>query len=307
MSLFHKLKIGILVTTREFLGTHQLYRQVKTVRFEQRRNQLAEHILHDKERGVTDEKYFDHQVIVSLTTYGKRLYDVAFTIESIMQQSVKANKIVLWLEEGLRGKPLPQSLINQQRRGLEIDFCKDIRSYKKLIPSIQKYPNDAIITIDDDLLYEYDMVEQLISEYREQPRYIHCCRKHKMLKSESYLKPYAKWTRADIGTGANRMNFFTGGAGTLYPPHSLDDEVLNEGVFMDICKFADDVWFNAMAIKKGTLVNKIYTRDPHGEGYLVNDDVQDIGLKKINLYGDNLNDQQIKAVFTRYNIYELLK
>ena len=62
-----------------------------------------------------------------------------------------------------------------------------------------------------------------------------------------------------------------------------------------------------MAIKKGTLVNKIYTRDPHGEGYLVNDDVQDIGLKKINLYGDNLNDQQIKAVFMRYNIYELLK
>ena len=92
-------KIALLVKLRKFLGTHQLHCLVKTMHFEQRRNQLLEHILHDKECGVTDEKYFDHQVIVSLTTYGKRLYDVAFTIESIMQQSVKANRIVLWLED----------------------------------------------------------------------------------------------------------------------------------------------------------------------------------------------------------------
>lgn len=300
-------KISLLVKLRKFLGTHQLHCLVKTMHFEQRRNQLLEHILHDKECGVTDEKYFDHQVIVSLTTYGKRLYDVAFTIESIMQQSVKANRIVLWLEDSLKDKPLPQSLNYQQKRGLEIEYCKDLRSYKKLIPSLRKYPNDAIITVDDDLLYEFDMVESLISAYREQPHYIHCCRKHKVIIKDGLLKPYNKWVRADCELGINRLNFFTGGAGTLYPPHCLDDEVFNESVFMDICKYADDVWFNAMAIKKGTFINKIYTRNPHGEDYLVNDDLQDTGLKKINLYGDNLNDKQIKAVFTRYKLFDLIK
>lgn len=307
MSVFYKYKIALLVKMREFLGTHQLHCQIKIIRFEQRRNQLLEHILHDRESGVADEKYFDHQVIVSLTTYGKRLYDVAFTIESIMQQSMKANKIVLWLEDGLKDKPLPHALINQQKRGLEIEYCKDIRSYKKLIPSLRKYPNDAIITVDDDLLYEFDMVESLITAYREQPHYIHCCRKHMILIKDNQLKPYNEWVRADCELGVNRLNFFTGGAGTLYPPHCLDQEVMNEGIFMDICKYADDVWFNAMAIKKGTLINKIYTRNPHGEDYLVNDVLQDTGLKKINLYGDNLNDKQIKAVFTRYNLYDFIK
>ncbi len=280
---------------------------IKQMRFEQRRYELLNHILHDMELGVSRERYFDHEIVVSLTTWGKRLYDVAFAIESIMQQSMKANKIVLWLEEDLKGKVLPYALQNQQKRGLEIYYCKDLLAYKKLIPSMRKYPNDAIITVDDDLLFDFDLVERLIMAYREQPATIHCCRKHIMLFNKGRLLPYIKWMRCNSEVGVNKMNFFTGGGGVLYPPHCLDEEVFNEVVFMDICKYADDVWFNAMALKKGTPINKIYTRDPQGEDYLENKGVQDDALKRINLYGDHLNDRQIESVFSRYGLYDKLR
>ncbi len=273
--------------------------------YDLRKNILIEHILYDKMAGVTTERYVDHDIIVSLTTYGKRYYDVAVTIESIMQQTMKANRIVLYLNNDFKNQSLPQSLINQQKRGLEIEYVEDIRSYKKLIPQLQRTPDDAIITIDDDALYEYDLLERLIKAYQIHPNMIHCCRASKMeVDANGKLIPYIQW-KPQTEFVESKLNFFTGVGGVLYPPHSLDSEVLNQNVYTNICKFADDVWFNAMALKKGTLINKIYTRDKNGEDYLLNWSVQDMGLWHKNVE-QNRNDQQIDAVYTMYSLYDKL-
>ena len=61
--------------------------------------QLNDYLLHSCESGVTDTHYCDHEIIVSLTTYEPRLYETYLAIESIMQQTVKANRIILWLPD----------------------------------------------------------------------------------------------------------------------------------------------------------------------------------------------------------------
>ncbi len=191
------MKKEILSFIRRLIGTDKfafVNNKARFYYFESRRFNLIEHILHDTESSVTDERYTDHEIIVSLTTYGKRLNDVAFTIESLMQQSMKANRIILWLDESFKDTRLPQSLRNQQKRGLEIQYCKDIRSYKKLIPCLQQFPNDAVITVDDDLLYDYDIIERLISAYLDFPKMIHACRVHRMvLDQENKPIPYSEW------------------------------------------------------------------------------------------------------------------
>lgn len=309
------MKDLILGFIRGVFGTKRLIKmsekQQKLSQFnfyELRRFQLIEHILHDTERGVTTERYTDHDIIVSLTTYGKRIHEVAFTIESIMQQTMKPNRIILWLDYSFQNKRLPQSLLYQQKRGLEIAYCKDLRSYKKLIPSLSAYPNDAIITIDDDLIYDYDILEHLIVSYLEHPKYIHSCRGHQMQFDKNHeLLPYMEWRLRVPELGIIDNYFLTGGGGTLYPPGCLDEEVLNEDVFLGICEHADDVWFNAMARKKGTIIYKVYTRSNRGDDYIVNETVQDVGLLNINIMGHKLNDVQLKSVFTKYSIYEKLK
>ena len=40
-------------------------------------------ILHSTEPGVSSERYCDHDIVISLTTYGRRPEDVCFTIESL--------------------------------------------------------------------------------------------------------------------------------------------------------------------------------------------------------------------------------
>lgn len=276
--------------------------------FEIRKNQMIEHILYDSERGITDKKYCNHDIIVSLTTYGKRIYDVAFTIESIMQQSMKANRIILWLDNSFRNQSLPESLVNQQKRGLEIAFCEDLGPYKKLIPSLLHFPNDTIITIDDDAIYDYDLIERLINSHLKYPSIICCCRARRIsFAKDGSLLPYNKWKRPLEETFPSHFVFATGVGGVLYPPHCLDEEVNNDDEFLNICNTADDVWFNAMAIKNGTKVKKVRTRNPNGDDYLLNYAVQDIGLLHKNIHGKNLNDQQIHAVFSKYNLYSILQ
>ncbi len=266
--------------------------------------QLQQQALHYKERGVTETEYVKgQQLVISLTTYGKRLYDVYLTIESIMQQTLKPNKIVLWLGDDLEKEELPIVLKQQMSRGLEVRYCKDLKSYKKLIPSLQSFPDDIIVTIDDDIFYTYDMLENLFRSYQKLPDQIHANRVHRMLfDSEGKLKRYNDWIYESKQADLSMLNFPTGCAGTLYPPHILSEEVLNEAAFMQLAPRADDVWFKAMAMLNKVKCQKVQTHDPY---LFFNDDVQDVALSIGNV-DQGGNDGQIQAVFEKYDIYKYL-
>lgn len=279
----------------------------RELQFFVRSERLKDYIYKCKDLGVSDEKYCEQEVIVSLTTHGKRLYDAATTIESVMQGSMRPNRIVLWLGEELKDEELPISLQLQQKRGLQIEYCKDIRSYTKLVPALRKYPNEIIITIDDDLVYEPDLIENLFRTYKANPSCICANRMHEIVLGEDG-KPveYLKWKLNAYSKSVSPLNFLTGAGGVLYPPHSLDEEVFNEEVFLNICKYADDIWFFAMAKKKGTDIIKSFTHSSRGEDYVENLNVQDVGLKLVNYDGEHLNDIQFEKVFTFYDLYSLL-
>lgn len=284
--------------------------EVERLEFQIRRNEMINLALHNKELGITSEPLCDVEVIVSLTTYGNRLYEVAPTIESIMQGSMKPNRIILWLEDEMKEVTLPIALKRQQERGLEIAYCKNIRSYKKLIPTLNKYPNAGIITIDDDCVYDYDLVEKLVNAHIGYPKEIIANRMHRIVLGKN-KRPVSymdwEWNVNPSIEETSHLLFLTGGGGTFYPPNTLHPEVMNESVFMDICKFADDVWFNAMALMAGTKVRKCYTHNSKGEDYVTNEDAQFFALSKLNAVRNKCgNDSQIKAVFDYYQLWDKL-
>lgn len=267
-------------------------------------NQLA---LSCDRQGITNEKYAQENIIVSLTTYGKRLNQVYLTIESLMQQTLKPNKIVLWLDTKLSDSRLPFLLEKQTERGLEIRFCDDIRSYKKLIPSLHEYPDDVIITVDDDVFYNLNMLENLVSAYLKDNTYIYFNRGHRIrLLANNQARRYRDWEWDIKSLDTSSLNFPTGVGGILYPPNSLSKEVLNQDIFMNICPSADDIWFKAMALYNGTLCKKVETFVENGSEYIENNSVQFETLSQIN-NEQYQNDIQFKNVFERYNLYDKLK
>jgi len=235
------------------------------------------------------------QYIVSLTSYGKRLQTTApIAIASILHGNILPSRIILWVsEDGWEQNKYLQSL---QEKGLEIRYFEDLKSYKKLIPALQEFPDDYIITADDDLLYPHNWFEQIMECHKTYPDKIICHRAHGIrVDSEHNLLPYNNWDWCAEPQEHERI-FPTGGAGTLYLPHCLHKDVLNKDLFMKLAPNADDVWFWAMA-----LINKSqYTVIKNG----YSSSIIDIGMQDSALQNSNVdeggNDRQIKAVVENY-------
>ena len=271
--------------------------------YSERAQQLTNLALSSREKGVIEGKKGETEIIVSLTTHGRRLYEVYLGIESIMQGSVKPNRIVLWLSKDLRASPLPRTLLNQIDRGLLIKYTEDIGPYTKLIPALKEYPDSVIVTIDDDILYPFDTLEMLISAYRKQPKCIFANRVMDItLNNQGHPTSVPTWKELEDKDRVNKLNFFEGVGAVLYPPHCFTDDVLDQSVFAKICPTADDVWFNCMALLSKTSIisaNHHYSRFP----LLINESVQDSALWRINSRTTNtLNDNQLRAVMEKYNL-----
>ena len=114
----------------------------------------------------------NRQLIVSLTSFPERMVDIDYCIFSILNQSLKPNKIVLWLAEEQfprKERDIPESVLRLKEFGLTIKWCNDIKSFKKLIPSLKEYPNDYIVTADDDLYYPKDWLENIWKQHLKYP------------------------------------------------------------------------------------------------------------------------------------------
>ena len=99
----------------------------------------------------TNPSHGTPKVIVSLTTYGRRVRKVHYTIISLLRQSYKPDMVILWLDnENWNDQNLPNTLLKLKEKGLTIKYCADLKSYKKLIPALMEYPDSIIVTCDDD-------------------------------------------------------------------------------------------------------------------------------------------------------------
>ena len=109
------------------------------------------------------------KIIVSFTTYPKRISSAHKIVENMLSQSLKAEKILLYLAEEQfpnKEKDLPKELTELQGQGaVEIKWCDDLRSHKKYFYAMQEYPENLIVTVDDDLVYPVDMLQSLYYSY----------------------------------------------------------------------------------------------------------------------------------------------
>ncbi len=263
----------------------------------------------DGNYGLTEEKLFESEVIVSLTTFGCRIEKVYLTIESIMQGVVKPNRIILWLaKDEFSQETIPTALLKQQDRGLQIEFCEDIRSYKKLIPTLKKYPEACVVTIDDDVMYEIDFLDKLLRTHKQHPKNVLVNVARQVVVEKGEVQSYTHWPHV-----ANDVKIETpyimgiGVGGILYPAHSLHEEVLNQEAFMNSCPYGDDIWFYAMAIKNNTQTIKLRTSQEDGDYVDIYESTPNALCANNMQRVENRNDKQFKAVFDKYQLWDKLK
>ncbi len=190
--------------------------------------------------------HLDSSLIVSLTSYPKRFDQLHLTLLSLLRQTIKPDEIVLWVAKEDISK-LPTKVKALEKKGISIFETEDILSYKKIIPALKKYPDDFIITVDDDLYYSETLIEDLIETSKIYPNNVIASRTHLMkFNSNGQILSYEKWGWQEFDNSLKNHNFFTSGAGTLFPPNTFYKDISKKDLFMELAPRADDVWLNWM-------------------------------------------------------------
>ena len=246
------------------------------------------------------------KIIASLTSYPARISTIRKVIESIANQTVRADKIILYLaQEQFLKEELPEILTDLLRKHPEFEIRRwnqDIRSFKKLVPALTEFPDDIIITFDDDIIYSKNVIKKLMKSYKKYPNAISGCRVKLIKIKDGNIEKYKKWSRYRTlrllisGSGPKFTNIATTGGGALFPPHSLHPDVIRDDVFMNLCPTTDDLWFWAMAVLNGTKTV------PAGKyiSIQVIEESQTEALSHDNLWGKNLNDKNMKKILEIY-------
>ena len=227
-------------------------------------------------------------------------------VQSILDGSVKPDKLILYLTfSQFPTGEIPSELTDIANRNplFEIrDYAQDIRSYRKLIPALSDFPNDIIVTVDDDVFYHRNMLRDLLRLHKRYPEAM-IAHRAKRLKLNT---PYRKWRKYRwysffIEDMRPRFgNLQTGVGGVLYPPNSLKPEMLDPNIFMAMAPTVDDIWFWAAAVANGTKLAPapFGHNKPRGLGK-----PKELSLKKVNVKsGADVNRTTLECILDKYPV-----
>jgi len=244
-----------------------------------------------------------HHIVVSLTSFPVRFGTLHFAIKSILNQSMKPDVIFLCLtkEEIKDQSELPKSVLELKKYGLQIFYADDnLKPHNKYISVMKLYPNSLIITIDDDNMYDKNLVKNLYHSYLKYPTAVSAKRVHKIrCDSNMNVLPYNKWLH-EYKKELNPSFYLlaTGVGGVLYPPGILPPETFDETMIRKLCLNADDIWLKFMELKNDIPV--VWTKGRRIHPFTIRR-TQKVTLARNNI-NDNLNDKYLNQLQNYYGI-----
>jgi len=189
------------------------------------------------------------KVIVSLTSYKPRIGTLHKVIESLLDNTMKPYKIVLTLYKG------DEQYITKELRQLEKDkkieiiiTDEDLKPHKKYLYTMQKYKDFPVITVDDDVIYQKNLISILYNGYLKNPNCVCCMRSRQISFINKKIRQYRYWKLLSGGVGPSQLILPTGVGGIIYPPGYLKDYNMD-----DIRKFisTDDIYLYYLTIRSG--------------------------------------------------------
>lgn len=239
--------------------------------------------------------------VISLTSYPRRIEGSIKTLNSIFSQNEDNIKVVMWLtyEEFPRGlESVPTSIKELLGDRFSIRWCHNLLAYNKLIPALKEFPEKIIITIDDDVIYPENWLKATLDAYMIDPEAVHGHRCRVITFTENgEIANYTDWEKSPNQYDPNKNYFITGMAGALYPPGAFAEALMDEKIFMRICKYNDDIWFWAMEVLNETRIRPV----KNGAGWNYDKRIpgsQDVCLWKENQAGRN--DRMMQNVLRQF-------
>ncbi len=239
----------------------------------------------------------DNKLTISLTAKFERFNFLHLTLKSIITQSIQPDEIILWIEYKYK-KKIPKKTLELKKFGLQILFCKNLKSYNKIIHTLKIRKKNYIITFDDDIIYNKKATEFLVKKAKKNKKSIIANRIHRIIyNKKKYPISYANWKWNATNQKKNKLNFQTGVYGVLYPPNCLHKDITKEKKFIKLSPYADDIWIYWMIRLNSRFVIWSGFEEKNIERIIFDKN----NLRKFNISKNN-NDLQIKNLIKYYGL-----
>ena len=256
--------------------------------------------------------------IVTMTTIPERMSSIHLAIESILMQTIQPQKIVIYISDTIDiNIYITDKLQNQIDRGVQFKQVKDVGPHTKLIYALKDYPDDILITFDDDIIYPLNTIQYLYKQHEKYQNAIICNYARELTldgpKSIKAIVAGRLLTPANSVSNIQQQKYNAyptlkafpyGFAGVLYPPHSLSTQVFDVALFQKLCPTEDDIWFKAMSLLKRTPIvatNLGFTPD-----HVIALGTQHVALKHTN-QAEHASHPQLESVFNYFNLFSILQ
>ena len=216
--------------------------------------------------------------VLSFTTYTKRILNdsIYMFLDSIVNQkcpNVNYRIVCTLFKDDYQN--IPERMLRYfLENDIEVLLCdNDFKSHKKYLYAMQKYPNCPVITVDDDAIYEQDMVKSLYEDYLVNKGMI-IGRRIRKIEFDKYghALSYNQWKFVQKESPSIDL-FATTGGGTLFPPDfcKIIDETTIDEIEKTKTLYCDDFFLHYLSQKYGIMtkcVNYTNMRTKFFRGYM---------------------------------------
>lgn len=255
--------------------------------------------------GLNRTEHRDRSIIISLTSYNERFTTLPLCLKSLLKQTIKPDKIVLYLTEKDN-----LSITNQIEKlepfGIEIKIVKDdLKPHKKYYYAMQEYPNSIIITVDDDVIYDKNLIKRLLLKHSKYPKAIVTDRARIINTDGNGFLAYKTWYFAKNFSKPSLQLLATGVGGVLYPPHLLNSDLLFNIHYIRKYISVDDLWLKTVEILNGIPTVTSVKNCNHPQYIEIPSSDQRIALSKANV-GKNENDKYWMQLDKEFDLFNRL-
>ena len=258
-----------------------------------------------------------------MTTIPCRQKRLEENLESILNQSYRFDKLVINIDDNLTEEDYAwYNKLKERDVRMEINVCDHKwRSCNKLLPTIKKYPDAVVITVDDDIYYPKDCILYMVEEYYKS-NCIVCQEMHPVLIRDGKFAGYVD--DFDVKIGLKCYGKYLSNC-CLFPPHIFEGTDLFDYDKMMECVGGthDELWFWVNSLINGIkAVNLNYilwfAYDLKSEwadseyrlGNINNPKIREFNTKVTEMYGNRINKvlSEYKPIFylNKDNVYSFI-
>lgn len=227
----------------------------------------------------------DTTLTFTLTSFPARIDTVQYTLCTLFDQSMKPDRVVLWLAaEEFEGVEMPDSIKEFQKIGLEVRFCENMFGHKRYYKLIdEQKDNELIVMFDDDILFPKYLVERLYTTWENFPDCVICERGQVLtFNGDKVLNP-GRWSsisKVGIQSPSYRLLASPGG-GCLFPPKALYKDANNTEIIKKYAFKTGDIWLMFMTVQNDV---KVVRTHRYHRTFIQYEDQQSVQLGREAIY-----------------------